>query len=51
MENHNLCIEAAKAMGCQISNIDGFDIMKARTNNTQHLVLGMLWQIVKGLIS
>ena len=45
--NHNLALAGAVALGCRISNISAMDLMHSRQNNTMHLVLGVLWQIVK----
>jgi len=42
-ENGALVVNAAKAIGCRIVNIGAEDINKG----TAHLVLGMLWQIIK----
>eukprot|EP00048_Salpingoeca_helianthica_P016895 m.234702 g.234702 ORF g.234702 m.234702 type:complete len:779 (+) comp19729_c0_seq1:152-2488(+) len=47
VENQNLCIDAARKMGCVITNIGALDIMRNQENHTEHLVLGLLWQIVK----
>lgn len=46
-ENQNLCINAAKAIGCSIVNIHGDDLMRTREAQKEYLVLGMIWQIVK----
>eukprot|EP00052_Salpingoeca_macrocollata_P022983 m.201090 g.201090 ORF g.201090 m.201090 type:complete len:779 (-) comp21929_c0_seq1:19-2355(-) len=46
-ENQNLCIAGAKRLGCSITNIGATDLMRSVQDGTQHLVLGMLWQIVK----
>jgi len=47
-ENQTLCIQSAKAIGCNVINIGAKDLMDGRT----HLVLGLIWQIVKiGLFS
>ncbi|KAL1522012.1 hypothetical protein AB1Y20_021657 [Prymnesium parvum] len=42
-ENLNLAINAAVALGCRVVNIGSGDIM----SGSPHLVLGLLWQIVK----
>jgi len=42
-ENLNLAINAAGAIGCRIVNIGSGDIM----TGSPHLVLGLLWQVVK----
>jgi hypothetical protein len=47
-ENHNLAINSAKGIGCQVINIGAGDLLKA----TPHIVLGLLWQVIKiGLLS
>ena len=40
IENCNLAINAAKSIGCQITNIGATDLMEGRP----HLVLGIAWQ-------
>jgi dimeric dUTPase (all-alpha-NTP-PPase superfamily) len=48
VENQNLCIMSAKAIGCNVVNIGPQDLMEGKT----HLLLGLIWQIVKiGLFS
>jgi hypothetical protein len=42
-ENLNLCIAGAKAIGCQVVNIGGQDIIAGRPT----LILGLLWQLIK----
>ena len=42
-ENHDLCIKAAKEIGCSVVNIGGKDLL----SGTPHLVMGLLWQIIK----
>eukprot|EP00753_Platysulcus_tardus_P019623 PLAT7369.1.p1 GENE.PLAT7369.1~~PLAT7369.1.p1 ORF type:complete len:625 (+),score=349.20 PLAT7369.1:83-1957(+) len=42
-ENQNLCINAAKAIGCTVVNIGPTDLIEG----TPHLILGLIWQIVK----
>lgn len=42
-ENHNLMISAAKSIGLKVINIGATDISEGRP----HLVLGLLWQMVK----
>jgi len=42
-ENLNLAINAAVAIGCRVVNIGSGDIMMG----SPHLVLGLLWQVVK----
>lgn len=48
VENNNIVINSAKAIGCSVVNIGSQDIMEAR----EHLILGLIWQIIKrGLLS
>lgn len=48
IENNNIVINSARAIGCNIINIDTNDIMEGK----EHLVLGILWQIIKkGLLA
>ncbi|KAJ5069438.1 plastin-3 [Anaeramoeba ignava] len=48
IENQNLAINSAKAIGCNVVNIGQQDIMEAKV----HLLLGLLWQIIRiGLLS
>lgn len=42
-ENHDLCIAAAKNIGCSVVNIGGKDLEAG----VPHLVMGLLWQIIK----
>ncbi|CAI0383613.1 unnamed protein product [Linum tenue] len=42
-ENHTLCLNSAKAIGCTVVNIGTQDLVEARP----HLVLGLISQIVK----
>lgn len=42
-ENHNLCINAAKAIGCTVVNVHCDDLIEGKP----HIVLGLIWQIVK----
>jgi len=42
-ENNNLAINAAKSIGCQITNIGPQDLSEARPI----LILGLIWQIIK----
>jgi plastin-1 len=42
-ENNNLVINSAKAIGCSVVNIGSSDIIKG----TEHLLLGLIWQIIK----
>lgn len=46
IENCNLAINAAKSIGCQITNIGATDLMEGRP----HLVLGIAWQIIKAML-
>jgi len=43
VENHNACINAAAKLGCSVVNIGGKDLLEG----TPHLVLGLMWQIIK----
>eukprot|EP01137_Pigoraptor_chileana_P034968 Opistho-2@28288 len=48
VENQNVCINSAKAIGCNVVNIGCQDLVEGRV----HLVLGLIWQIIKiGLLS
>ncbi|KJE96233.1 fimbrin [Capsaspora owczarzaki ATCC 30864] len=48
VENQNVCINSAKAIGCNVVNVGAQDLMEGRV----HLVLGLIWQIIKiGLLS
>ncbi|KXS14188.1 hypothetical protein M427DRAFT_57940 [Gonapodya prolifera JEL478] len=42
-ENGNLVVNSAKAIGCKVTNIGAQDIIEG----TPHLVLALIWQIVK----
>ncbi|KAG8235144.1 hypothetical protein J437_LFUL012341 [Ladona fulva] len=42
-ENLTLALNSAQAIGCNIVNIDARDL----ANGTPHLVLGLLWQIIR----
>ena len=42
-ENNNVVIGSAKAVGCSVVNIGSQDLIEGR----QHLVLGLVWQIIK----
>jgi len=47
-ENQNLCINSAKAIGCNVVNIGASDLTEGKV----HLVLGLIWQIIRiGLMS
>lgn len=45
LENQNMNISAAKAIGVQVTNISAEDLMEAPDHPT--LVLGLLWQMVR----
>jgi len=47
IENNNLAINAAKDIGCRITNIGAHDVMEGRP----HLILGLLWQIIRLLLT
>jgi len=42
-ENQNLCINSAKAIGCNVINIGSNDLIEGKV----HLVLGLIWQIIR----
>ncbi|XP_078437708.1 fimbrin-5-like [Wolffia australiana] len=42
-ENHSLCLNSAKAIGCSVVNIGTQDLVEGR----RHLVLGLVFQIIK----
>lgn len=42
-QNHDLAIESARKLGCSVVNIGGEDLLRG----TPHLVMGLLWQIIK----
>ena len=42
-ENLTLALTSAQSIGCNIVNIDANDL----TKGTPHLVLGLLWQIIR----
>ncbi|KAL4224521.1 Plastin-3 [Mactra antiquata] len=47
-ENHNLALNSAQSIGCNVVNIGHSDLEAG----TPHLVLGLLWQIIRiGLLS
>jgi plastin-1 len=46
-ENQNVAINSAKAIGCSVVNIGAADLIEGRP----HLVLGLLWQIIKTSLS
>lgn len=43
LENLTLCLMSAQSIGCNIVNIDADDLNKGKP----HLVLGLLWQIIR----
>lgn len=47
IENLNLAIESARAIGCTVINITPPLIMEKR----EHIILGLIWQIIKIYIS
>jgi plastin-1 len=46
-ENQNMVIESARAIGCQVVNIHASDLIHAADDHKEHLVLGLVWQVVK----
>ncbi|KAI6647359.1 Fimbrin [Oopsacas minuta] len=48
VENQNLALNSAAAIGCSIQNIGAKDLMAG----THHLILGLVWQVIRiGLFS
>lgn len=48
VENNNIVVNSAKAIGCSVVNIGSQDLIEGR----EHLILGLIWQIIKrGLLS
>jgi plastin-1 len=43
MENNNVVVNSAKAIGCSVVNIGSQDLGEGR----EHLILGLIWQIIK----
>ena len=43
IENLTLALNSAQSIGCNVVNIDAHDLVKGK----QHLVLGLLWQIIR----
>jgi hypothetical protein len=43
LQNQQFVLEGARKLGCQITNIGGQDLV----SGTPHLVLGVLWQVVR----
>lgn len=43
IENLTLALNSAQSIGCNVINIDAHDLIKGK----QHLVLGLLWQIIR----
>lgn len=47
-ENQTLVLNSSRSIGCNVINISSTDLMEG----THHLVLGLMWQIIKiGLLS
>ncbi|PWA72371.1 dystrophin [Artemisia annua] len=52
-ENHTLCLNSAKAIGCTVVNVGSQDLAEGKVSNldvsvlTPHLVLGLISQIIK----
>lgn len=46
-ENQNIVINSARSIGCQVVNIHASDLVRAAEEHKEHLVLGLIWQIVK----
>lgn len=46
-ENQNIVINSARSIGCQVVNIHASDLIRAAEDHKEHLVLGLVWQIVK----
>lgn len=46
LENLTLALVSSQAIGCNIVNIDAHDLAKGKP----HLVLGLLWQIIRVII-
>ena len=42
-ENLTLALNSAQAIGCNIINIDAYDLAKGKP----HLVLSLLWQVIR----
>lgn len=48
LENTNIVLNSAKAIGCVVVNVHSEDIVDGK----EHLILGLIWQIIrKGLLS
>lgn len=48
LENANIVLNSAKAIGCVVVNVHSEDI----TDGKEHLILGLIWQIIRrGLLS
>lgn len=43
LENHQLALRSAEAIGCHIVNIRPTDIKEGK----EHLILGLLWQTIE----
>lgn len=46
-ENQNMVINSARSIGCQVVNIHAKDLIMAKEEHKEYLVLGLVWQIVK----
>lgn len=48
VENNNIVVNSAKAIGCSVVNIGSQDIIEGK----EYLILGLIWQIIKrGLLN
>lgn len=47
LENLTLALNSARSIGCNIVNIDANDLLVGKP----HLVLGLLWQIIRVSVS
>ena len=47
LENINLAINSARSIGCHIVNIHANDLAKPKESHTEHLVLGLVWQVIQ----
>jgi len=48
IENLNLAVNSAKAIGCSVVNVGAQDILELR----EHIILGLIWQVIRiGLLS
>lgn len=46
-ENQNVVINSAKSIGVQVVNIHAADLIRAAEDHKEHLVLAIIWQVVK----